>query len=275
MLTPRQWPRRGLSADVALVGIAFDDSVLRAEIATILGRDLPWALRQALYETAVMAKAEVEGEIKARYDRPTKWTQNSVFVARPWVDRASGSVSPAAVFFKDRLEVTKGVPAGEYLGPTLRGRPRRHKSFEKLLIRAGIMKATEYAVPSSRAPLDAHGNVPRQFVNQILSQLQAQRDGGQNETLASRAKKFNDRTGRWRGRRFFAIKPGMSLPRGIYERIGPRQQRMVFAFVERAPGYRVMLPFREIARRASAEWMPVNFNAAARAMLARRAARRK
>ncbi len=228
-------------------GIAFsasiDDRVFRAEQKLILGKDLPEATAMAMNWLSFDIKSAVVEEMSVRYDRPKKWTLNSLFVERP--NKADWPNITAAVYFKEFA--SKGNPAGRYLHPTIAGISRPHKGFEKALIRAGLMNSDEYAVPGKAIRLNQYGNVSGGAIKQMLSQLKAG-NAEQWETETSRENK-RGRTGRLGGNRYFVPSTSSNLPRGVYRRVGRAKPKLLFLFVTDRPDYKIMLPFQQIGER--------------------------
>ncbi|MNJ50836.1 hypothetical protein D3C77_461240 [compost metagenome] len=188
-----------------------------------------------------LAKLVKEGELsvlKARLDRPTATTTNSLYM------KAAPKNNPVArTFFKDAW--TSGVPADTYLQQVVKGGHRPHKRFEKALIAKGIMAPGQYAIPTSSS-LNQFGNVPRGVIMKILSGLGAAEtvSGVQaNATGSKRSKRKGN------SKRYFAGE--INGEQGIWERV--RQTafgdavRPVFIFSESEPGYRVIVPFYKIA----------------------------
>jgi hypothetical protein len=218
---------------------------------------IPFATAYALTQTAKDAQAQVEGEIKRVFDKPTPYTLKAVFVKS-----ASKRDLTATVKLKD--ESFKGVPAVRYLIYHITGGARDRKGFEKLLIKAGVMPPQSYAIPTRAAKLDAYGNVPRGVINSILSQLQASRDPLSRETAASKQRQL--RRKKARPSRYFVAYPGRlrtkHLKPGIYERVTfgfGGAIRPVFLFTDSPPRYRKRLPFYETIDRTVAARLAPNF----------------
>lgn len=228
-------------------GIAFsatiDDKVFNTEQKLILGKDLPEATALAMNWLSFDIKSAVFEEMKVRYDRPKKWTLNSLFVERP--NKADWPAINAAVYFKEFA--SKGNPAGRYLHPTIAGVSRPHKGFEKALIRANLMNGNEYAVPGKGVKLNQYGNISGGIIKQMLSQLKAG-NAEQYETETSREKK-RGKTGRIGGNRYFVPSAKSSLPRGVYRRSGRGDPKLLFLFVVDSPDYKILLPFQQIGER--------------------------
>lgn len=216
-------------------------------------KQIPFATALALTRTAQLVKTELQRKMASVYDRPTAWTVNALYVKA-----ATKSKLTASVKFKDRSEATKGLPAAEYLIPTVMGVARKPKAFERLLQRAGVLPEGWYAIPSKYVAFDAYGNVPRGTVTKILSQMQASRDSAQNESSTVKRKR-NRR--QFKGRYFVAY-PNRSATRwlqpGIWERIGAGMAvRPVFFFTDKAPQYKRQFDFfndaANMARRFQAD----------------------
>jgi len=228
-----------------------DATQFKREQKIILGKDLPFAAALAMTTLVKELKILAQKEIEGRYDRPTRWTKNSLFI-EPARKKDYPDLT-AAVYFKD--EIANGVPAGRYLYPTIAGIKRKHTGFEKALIRNGLMRSNEFAIPAKTARLNQYGNISIGLMRKLLSQLQAAERGGgyqANETVRSRERKRSKKTGRLTGASFFIPKKGSNLPRGIYQRTGRGKPKMVYVFVRTgAPDYSKMFDFENILSDAS------------------------
>lgn len=197
-------------------------------------RQVPFVTAYALTKTAQDIREEERRVMAEVFDRPTRFTLNSLFV-RP----ATKANLSAEVYFKEGFG---SVPAWRYLGPQVEGGPRRHKSFERALIRAGVMRADEFAVPGAGVNLDQHGNMRGGEITRILSQLNASPDPTQN--IGARGPR---RRSRRNAGRYFLLR-GRGAPDGIYHRGSGREIKPVLIFV-RSPQYSKRFPFYETARR--------------------------
>lgn len=218
------------------------DDVRRA-LRDLSDRDAPFVTAYALTQTAKDIKADEVDTMQSVFDRPTRFTLNALYV-KPATKRDL----VAEVNFKDGFG---SVPAWRYLGPQVEGGARVHKAHELRLIRAGIMRADEFAVPGSETKLDAFGNMSGSAIERILSQLGAaeQKAGYQaNQTAKSRVRAKKKGTGR-----YFLLRPGAGgradrkVAPGIYYRAGLRDMVPVIMFV-RPPRYQKRFPFYERAQ---------------------------
>ncbi len=217
--------------------------VMRA-LQNLAAEDAPIVTAYALTKVAGDIKADEVQTMKDVFDRPTKFTLNSLYV-KPATKRDL----VAEVYFKDGFG---SIPAWKYLGPQVEGGARQHKSHEKRLIRAGHMKPDEFAVPGQGAKLDAFGNLSGSTIERILSQVQSaeQFAGYQaNATDSRRSKAKRKKAGN-----YFVLRPelsgraGRNVAPGIYYRApGSKGFVPVIMFVK-APRYQKRFPFYERAQ---------------------------
>ncbi|MEX5551736.1 hypothetical protein [Pseudomonas pergaminensis] len=210
---------------------------LSKALRTVGEKQLPFALALMATRLAVLVKKGELSVLKARIDRPTTTTLNSLYV-KP----AKPGKPEARTFFKDAW--TSGVPADTYLQQAVKGGLRPHKRFEKALIAKGIMKPGQFALPAASA-LNQFGNVPRGTIMKILSGLGAAEtvSGVQaNATGSKRSKRKGN------AQKYFAGE--VDGTQGVWERKKTAwgdAVRPVFIFSDGEPGYRVILPFYKIA----------------------------
>ncbi len=210
---------------------------LSKALRTVGEKQLPFAFALMATRLAVLVKKGELSVLKARIDRPTTTTLNSLYV-KP----GKPGKPEARTFFKDAW--TSGVPADTYLQQAVKGGRRPHKRFEKALIAKGIMKPGQYALPAASA-LNQFGNVPRGTIMKILSGLGAAEtvSGVQaNATGSKRSKRKGN------AQKYFAGE--VDGTQGVWERKKTAwgdAVRPVFIFSDGEPGYRVILPFYKIA----------------------------
>ncbi|WP_025858894.1 hypothetical protein [Pseudomonas sp. CHM02] len=210
---------------------------LSKALRTVGEKQLPFAFALMATRLAVLVKKGELSVLKARIDRPTTTTLNSLYV-KP----AKKGKPEARTFFKDAW--TSGVPADTYLQQAVKGGRRPHKRFEKALIAKGIMKPGQFALPAASA-LNQFGNVPRGTIMKILSGLGAAEtvSGVQaNATGSKRSKRKGN------AQKYFAGE--VDGTQGVWERKKTAWGdgvRPVFIFSDGEPGYRVILPFFKIA----------------------------
>jgi hypothetical protein len=228
---------------LAPFSIRVDVSAVQRALREIASDDAPFLLAYALTKTGQDIKAAEYRKMQEVFDRPTRYALNSLQLTPATKQSPTATVD---------YRYFGGTPAERYLGPNVEGGERSHKAHEKRLIRAGLMKDGEYAVPGQGVKLDAYGNIPGSTIERILSQLGAseQMAGYQaNETARSRKRNRKKNTGR-----YFVLRPDASNPRlrrdvqpGIYWRKDARTMVPVIMFVGK-PQYQKIFPFYETAR---------------------------
>lgn len=194
---------------------------------------IPFVTAYALTKVAYDIKDE-EVQVMARvFDRPTRFTLNSLYV-----EAATKRRLQAAVRFKEGFG---SVPAWRYLGPLVDGGPRAKKGHERALERAGILQPSEFVIPGRGVKLDAFGNMKGSEITRILSALGANPDRLSNKTAASAKRNKN-----WARYKYVVIRGARGLRDGIYHRKA-RQIVPIMIFVSQ-PRYRPIYPHQRTAR---------------------------
>lgn len=211
-----------------------------------LARQTRYATAVALTKTAQEAEKAIKGEMAKSLDRPTPFTLNSLRTKS-----ATKANLTAEVKIKD--EATKAKPPTVWLAPQVYGGVRLAKRSEERLRRAGVLGANEFVVPGQGAKLDQYGNMSRGQLQAILADMQAHWDHSQNSTATSRAKRQRRKDVQKRAV-YFTPRPGSTLQRGVYQRIGfgfgGSAIKPVLIFVQGAPRYAKRVRFYEVGQRA-------------------------
>lgn len=217
------------------------------QITDIQQNNLPFVTAYALTKTAQDIKTAEIDRMRGAFDRPTRFTLNALQTVP-----ATKRDLRASVRFKDGFG---SIPASRYLGPEVDGGPRVHKSHERRLIAAGIMRPGEFAVPGKLAPLDSYGNMRGSTIERMLSDVQAAGGAGYDANATAKTRRRKRRGGKGT---YFAVRDQGRLPAGIYFRLGLRDIRPILLFV-RSPHYAKLLPFYETADDIVAARYPVHF----------------
>lgn len=145
-----------------------------------LGKQTRYAAAVALTKTAQDVRTDLQVEMTRVFDRPTRFTLNSLYLSRATRDNLT-----ARVWLKDGF----GTKA-HYLIPQIEGGSRPQKRFEELLRQRGVLASAERTVPAAGAKLDSYGNMSRGQIVQILSQVGAFNLAGasQNATGSRRSR---------------------------------------------------------------------------------------
>lgn len=229
---------------------------VRADISKTLAyldnyqRDqIPFATSVALNRTANLAKDAMVREMVSVFDRPTRYTLNSLYV-KPSTKRSL----TVMVGFKDFSP--KGKAPWSWIGPHVYGGTRESKRSEDLLRAAGILPQGWYIVPGAGARRNAFGNISSGQMQQILAGLRASRDPAQNTSKGSR--------NRNKPKQYFAAIPGRThLKPGVYQRVSQFRIKPVLIFVQ-SVNYRARLKFEAVVRSTVARHFPREFGKALR-----------
>ncbi|MBX9456142.1 MAG: hypothetical protein KL863_09025 [Rhizobium sp.] len=212
---------------------------------------VPFATALALTWTANDMKAEHARLLPLVFDRPTRFTMNSLQATPATKQRQRSSV-----FFRESNTHKYGR---HYLMPQVQGGTRPHKRFEYWLIRKGIMASDEFAVPARGSKLDSFGNISSGTIVQILSQLEAGPDATQWQTARSKKRAGPSRSV------YFVAPDNAGWKRGIWRRSGKRIEP-VLLFLKNIR-YEQRYAFFEISRQVAVARLPQNFrDALARAL---------
>jgi hypothetical protein len=213
-------------------------------------RRLAAAVATGLTGTARALQRQWQDELRGEVDRPTPLTVNA-----PIIKMATARDLEAVVSL--RQQVRAGTPPSEYLQPLAFGGGRALKKFERALIAQGSMPANAFAIPTDNAERDAYGNVRRQVLVQVLTQLAggAVQAGYRRVISASAQRRANAAIKA--GRNYVAVLDNsQGLYPGIYARVG-RELKMIFAY-ESSARYRKQLSLVDRARLANTQKMLID-----------------
>ncbi|MPS27573.1 MAG: hypothetical protein E2576_11070 [Alcaligenaceae bacterium] len=253
-------------ADISSIGLRSNIDRIMAETAQAARQHLPFATARALTRVAGEIKVAERAEMARKFDRPTSYTLNSLYV-RP----ATKQNLVARVWLKD--DTSKGTPATKYLLPQVEGGGRNGKRFERALQSRGVLPKDWYAIPGDAAQLDAFGNMAASQIRLLLSYFQAaEATAGYKGNMTARRKAAIAKGNAKRGVRgvvyFVSYGKGMRsgdgswkhgrmqhLPAGIWQRTSfgawGSAIKPVMLFVRRA-AYRRRFDFYGVATRIAA-----------------------
>lgn len=227
---------------------------------------VPFATALALTRVAQVAQARATYELRTKLDAPTDYALNSIFV-----DPATKRKPSAMIYVKGWGRVStgkrkkRGKAQDEVLGHLFDGGQRIEKGLEYRLRRVGgVLPAGWAAVPGEGCPLDAHGNIPPGFINQIISYFKLNASSADYMSDKGRAR-FQNRAakkvagnveyfisrgpGWWFGRRAWKHGRAQTLPPGIWMRVTYSLRsavKPVIMFVKQ-PTYRQYIDLERIA----------------------------
>lgn len=134
---------------------------------------MPDVLADSLNRMANKVRSEVKEEMKRVFDRPTRYTMNSMYV-KPAKKNMERMYSETGFMNQSG----RGNPAAKYIAPQADGGKRNLKGFELKLKAAGLLPSGYYTAPGSGAKLNQYGNVSQATIKQILSSTVSQASTG-------------------------------------------------------------------------------------------------
>jgi hypothetical protein len=196
-------------------------------------KQLEFANVLALTRTAYRVRDAEYAEMQRVFDRPTRFTLNSLYV-----DSAT-KLKPEAIV--ETKPGANSVPAGRYLSPQVEGGVRRAKSHEA--------KLGNYTLPSKFAQLDAYGNFPAAQYRKLISNIGADFDQSANSSRTAASKR--------RRKRLAYFKQGNIIFKREGQTITPQ-----LILVDTFPSYAVRFRFFDVAERAHRVLYPREFDKA-------------
>jgi hypothetical protein len=200
---------------------------------------VPFAIAYTLTLMGKAGKEEMARRLPSYFDRPTRWTLNSILLTA-----ATKQSQRSEVFIKDGSRA--------HLLHHITGEGRPEKGYEYMLRQKGILRGSnQYTTPAKRLKLDAYGNIGMARINRIMSSVGAQLDPNQNTTAAS--------TKRNASRNPYVVIRKQDRPQlasGIYEvTTGGARLQPALIFVKKT-SYKRKLPFFEVVEDAAYDAMP-------------------
>lgn len=257
-----------------------------------------WVLARAMTNAAKEAKGAVQREILPLIQGgPTPWTRRGLIAtfANPQrlevfvgFQHGGGSGVDLGAFKPKGV----GVPAGRYMDLGAGGGPRRPKSTEERLRRAGVLRDDRFLTPGPGVRRDARGNVSGGTYQQMLSRLRAMGAEGSGQDAPRGPGSRGRSAGKRRERDYFAIRslgrtpsrwePGADV-RSIAVRVGPgpqggtgrgsgnpgrpqtvgyRRGYSVAFNVVKQPRYEARFPVHDVINRSFRDQFPIVFQRA-------------
>lgn len=209
-----------------MISITLSDKALQAHLSQLSDRQIRWAAKYALDDTASDVLTHVQARMDEVFDRPTRFTKNAFMVRK-----AHTSTLEAQVTERPAVGRRHYLKTQEFGGP--RGRTGLEGLLDARLAYDGIITAV---TPAAGAKLNAYGNWDTGERNRALSAVQAQRDTTANTTKASR-KRNRKRAG------FFVPSADSRLSAGIWKRDADGTISKILHFTRSMPRYDKRLGF--------------------------------
>jgi hypothetical protein len=268
-----------------------------AQMDDLQREQVPYAASLALTGVAGHAQASTVEQIRAKLHMPTRYTLDALFIKPAKKDKLESMVyvkdgKGARRYTDARFPslgsqfVAEGLNADKTIGHLFKGGSRDWKGIEWRFKERGLLPRGMAMVPGDGCPLDANGNVAKDFLMQMLAYFEAFRDTKQNMGAERRAEYLKGKTtfaqrrttaiingieyfisrgkGQWFGAGSWKRGRMQHLPPGIWQRVqhgrsGRSFVRPMLMFVRQPTGYRRYFDLEQIAEAAlgqhwQAEW---------------------
>ena len=149
---------------------------LERDIDEFRRKQIPYARVLAANEIGVAVLADIKAGIQKSFDRPTQWTMNAFYLKK------ATKADPTAFIGIREFAGKGGTPAWKYLTPETDSGARNMKRFERAL---SSLSGGQFAVSTSKTPLDQYGNMSRGAITQMLSQLNAFGEQGYKANMSA------------------------------------------------------------------------------------------
>jgi hypothetical protein len=176
---------------LAITGARRAGEDVKRKLSAMVERQVRYAAFNALNDTVSETAEKVKEMMPDYIDRPTPYTQKRVLYQKAAYESRKDAEITASVyiphFFGGKSE---GRPAAKYMQYPVYGGARSLKGFEVALQNSGVLLPGEFVVPTRAVTLDAYGNVPRSFIQLILSWFRAaEQTSGYQANLSERTRK--------------------------------------------------------------------------------------
>jgi hypothetical protein len=176
---------------VAITGARRAGEDIKRKLSAMVDRQVRFAAYNALNDTVYETAEKVKDMMPAYIDRPTPYTQKRVLYQKAdYASRKAAEITASVYIPHLGGNKSDGRPAAKYMQYPVYGGARSLKGFEVALQTSGVLLPGEFVVPTRAVTLDAYGNVPRGFIQLILSWFKsAEQTLGYKANLSERRRK--------------------------------------------------------------------------------------
>lgn len=205
------------------------------------GRQLPFAMSLAMNRVTNEVRKELEAHINRDFDRPTPYTQRSLYSRYSTKRKLEAEVKLKDIpIGKSRYSSDQNL-GHEFVSGAATGTTRNFTGLERWLYGKGYISSGEYVAPHANAKLDAYGNLSRGWLSRILSHLRINPDSTQWRSNSKRSVAKRTRAGT------FFWSPGGNFSRGVWLRqAGKGKQPVKVISIIRRPRYSVRVDIKRI-----------------------------
>jgi hypothetical protein len=242
---------------------------VKAALAKLSGPQIQAAYAKAITDTAYEVRRAMQAEMRAVFDRPSKYIVQDTLLVKPAVpQKLEATVRPTYIGGKT-------VDPQKVLTAQTQGGSRRDKRSEVLLRRVGLLPGGyQSTIPKNPFPgsIDQNGNIKGSFIVQLISYFQAFGEQGYRANMSDKriaklrnqqgigsiqVKKVFKTTlgvryfisfGKLRGNRSSHLEPGIWAASGTND----VNVRPVLIFVK-APNYKSLFDTERVTKRADAQ----------------------
>lgn len=291
-----------------MLTVRVDLSETMAQMDDLQREQVPFAASMALTGVAGHAQASAVEQIRAKLHMPTRYALDALFIKPAERGSKSRGIAPkleSMVYVKDGKGarrytdarfpalgpafVAEGLNVEKTIGHLFKGGSREWKGIEWRFKERGLLPRGMAMAPGPACPLDANGNIPKDFLTQMLAYFEAFRDPKQNMGAGRRAEYLKRQTqvagrpgnsagatingieyfisrgpGQWFGGGSWKRGKMQHLAPGIWQRVrhgsgGRSFVRPMILFVKQPTGYKRYFELDAIAQAAldrhwQAEW---------------------
>jgi hypothetical protein len=283
--------------------VRVDLEPMKAQMNDLQREQVPFAASLALTGVAGHAQASTVEQIRAKLHMPTRYTLDALFIKPARKDKLESMVyvkdgKGARRYTDSRFPslgsqfVAEGLNAKKVIGHLFKGGSRDWKGIEWRFKERGLLPRGMAMVPGDGCPLDANGNVAKDFLMQMLAYFEAFRDTKQNMSADRRSEYLKRQTqiagrpansagaiingieyfvsrgkGQWFGGGSWKRGRLQHLPPGIWQRVqhgrsGRSFVRPMLMFVRQPTGYRRYFDLEATAQQAMARHWQAEWNRA-------------
>lgn len=146
-------------------------------------KQLRFATAKSLTDLAGLINIDLKNQMKTKFDRPTPFTLNSLFV-KP----ATKLELKAFVGIKDVVKSKASGSPADVLKHQFFGGARKYKRMEGAFRRVGLLNDDEIVVPGGAVQLNAFGNVPNSLIVRLISYFGAFGEQGFKANMVDKSK---------------------------------------------------------------------------------------
>jgi hypothetical protein len=165
------------------IEVGFNIKKIQNELMSFERKHLPFAMSQALNNTAWDAYHGIKKQLPKVFNKPTDFTLRGMYVQKSTYKQTAKNYLTTELGYKPKA--TTSSTGASLIKHHVDGGTRNFKRFEMKLQASNLIPAGSFLVPTGQAPKDRFGNVPRKWSIKALSSLRATLDTASYSSRAS------------------------------------------------------------------------------------------